>query len=211
MNVGAAGRPRLVLGLGNPGPEYAGTRHNVGFEALDRVAQRLGCSLRSKPRFAAQLAEALLPGGKLVLARPLTFMNRSGLAAAGLLNWLKLSPAQMLVVVDDADLPAGRIRLRLAGGSGGHNGLRSIIEALGGDEQFPRLRIGIGRSAPPGQDITGHVLARFSPAERPAIEQALADAAETVLCSVEQGVAVAMNRFNRKQSPDTGADKGDKH
>src|SRR5437870_5716695 len=108
----------------------------------------LGGSFRSKSRFSAEVAEVILDTGKLVLAKPQTFMNRSGAAVAALVNWLKIAPPEMLVVVDDADLPLGQLRLRQSGGSGGHNGLRSIIEGLGGSEEFPRLRVGIGRTEP---------------------------------------------------------------
>jgi len=129
-------------------------------------------------------------------------MNRSGTPVTTLLQWLKVEPAQLLVIVDDADLPlGGRIRLRIAGlGSGGHNGLRSIIETLGGSEEFARLRVGIGRSAPLGADISGHVLGRFAPSERESAEQAVAVAVEAVDCCLREGLTEAMNQFNRKKS-----------
>jgi len=194
-------KPKLVVGLGNPGRDYDGTRHNIGFAALDRLAEKLDCSFRSKWRFSAKIAEAMAgDAGKLVLAKPQTYMNRSGSAVNALVKWLKIEPAQLLVVVDDADLPLGQIRLRAAGGSGGHNGLRSIIEALGGNEEFARLRMGIGRSAPVGADITGHVLGRFGPQERETAEQAVTSAVEAIECCVHEGLAEAMNRFNRKKS-----------
>jgi peptidyl-tRNA hydrolase, PTH1 family len=196
-------RPKLVVGLGNPGKEYEGTRHNIGFAVLDRIAEKFGCSFRSKWRFSAKIAEVVAgDAGKVVLAKPQTFMNRSGTAVNTLLQWLKIEPAQLLVVVDDADLPLGQIRLRIAGGSGGHNGLRSIIETLGGNEEFARLRVGIGRSAPLGADISGHVLGRFAPSERELAEQAVAVAVEAVDCCLREGVTVAMNQFNRKKSAD---------
>ena len=194
-------KPKLVVGLGNPGSEYEGTRHNVGFEVLDRLAEKFGCSFRKKWRFSAVLAEAA-PGesGKIVFAKPQTFMNRSGVAVAGIMNWLKVPAEQVLVVVDDADLPLGQIRLRTAGGSGGHNGLRSIIEALGGQEEFARLRIGIGRQGRVGEDITDHVLGRFAPAERSAARQGVATAVEAVQYCLDNGLTAAMNQFNRKKS-----------
>jgi len=196
-------RPKLVVGLGNPGKEYEGTRHNIGFAVLDRLAEKFGCSFRSKWRFSAKIAEAVAgDAGKVVLAKPQTYMNRSGTAVNTLLQWLKVAPAQLLVVVDDADLPLGQIRLRVAGGSGGHNGLRSIIETLGGDEEFARLRVGIGRSAPLGADISGHVLGRFAPPERDLAEQAVAAAVEAVDCCLREGLTEAMNQFNRKKSVD---------
>jgi PTH1 family peptidyl-tRNA hydrolase len=189
----------LILGLGNPGPEYAGTRHNVGFDVVERLADKLGCSLRNKSRFAARVGDATLPDGKVTLALPQTFMNRTGVAVASLVNWLKLAPVDVLVVVDDADLPLGQLRLRLAGGSGGHNGLRSIIEALGGDEHFARLRVGIGRTGPVGADITDHVLGKFAPAERAAADEAIQQAVAAVECCVKEGLTTAMNQFNRKK------------
>jgi PTH1 family peptidyl-tRNA hydrolase len=192
-----------VVGLGNPGKEYEGTRHNIGFAVLDRLAEKFGCSFRSKWRFSAKIAEAMAgDAGKVVLAKPQTYMNRSGTAVNTLLQWLKVAPAQLLVVVDDADLPLGQIRLRVAGGSGGHNGLRSIIETLGGDEEFARLRVGIGRSAPLGADISGHVLGRFAPPERDLAEQAVAAAVEAVDCCLRESLTEAMNQFNRKKSAD---------
>jgi PTH1 family peptidyl-tRNA hydrolase len=194
-------KPKLVVGLGNPGREYDRTRHNIGFAALDRLAEKLNCSFRRKWRFSAEVAEAAEgDAGKVVLAKPRTYMNRSGSAVRALLHWLKVEPAQLLVVVDDADLPLGQIRLRASGGSGGHNGLRSIIEALGGNEEFARLRVGIGRSAPAGADITGHVLGKFAPQEREMAEQAVATAVEAMECCWRDGLAEAMNRFNRKPS-----------
>ncbi len=196
-------RPKLVVGLGNPGKEYEGTRHNIGFAVLDRIAEKFGGSFRKKSRFSAMIAEAVTGDiGKVALAKPQTFMNRSGMAVNALLQWLKIEPALLLVIVDDADLPLGQIRLRTAGGSGGHNGLRSIIETLGGNEEFARLRVGIGRSAPLGADISGHVLGRFASAERELAEQAVAVAVEAVDCCLREGVTVAMNQFNRKKSAD---------
>ena len=193
-------KPKLVVGLGNPGEEYERTRHNVGFAVLDRLAEKLDCSFRKKWRFSAEVAEAAVAdGGKVVLAKPRTYMNRSGSAVGALLNWLKAEPGQLLVVVDDADLPLGQIRLRASGGSGGHNGLRSIIETLGGKEEFPRLRVGIGRSAPVGADITGHVLGRFATQEREMAEQATTIAVEAIECCLRDGLTEAMNQFNRKQ------------
>jgi len=192
-------RTRLVVGLGNPGKEYVGTRHNVGFEVVEQLAGKLDCSLRRKLRFAAQVGEVLLDSGKITLAKPQTFMNRSGTAVTALVKWAKVLPTEVLVIADDADLPLGQLRLRTAGGSGGHNGLRSIIDALGGNEQFARLRIGIGRTGPAGADITGHVLGRFSTAERQEVDATVTAAVAAVECCLREGFAVAMNRFNRRK------------
>jgi PTH1 family peptidyl-tRNA hydrolase len=188
------GEVRLVAGLGNPGREYEGTRHNIGFAVVDRLAAQWECSFREKRRLAAVIAEH----GRLWLVKPQTFMNRSGVAVQAVLQWLKLSPAELLVVVDDADLPLGRMKVLASGGSGGHNGLRSIIESLGGEEGFGRVRVGIGRSGPAGADLTDHVLGRFAPAERDVVEAAVARAAAAVECCVTRGLAAAMNQFNRK-------------
>ena len=194
-------KPKLVVGLGNPGKEYAATRHNIGFAVLDRLAEELNCSFRRKWRFSAEVAEAAAGvAGKVVLAKPRTYMNRSGVAVGALLNWRKLAPAEMLVVVDDADLPLGQIRLRLSGGSGGHNGLRSIIEALGGEERFARLRVGIGRTTPLGADITGHVLGKFAAQERELAEETVGIAVEAIECCLREGLTEAMNQFNRRKS-----------
>jgi PTH1 family peptidyl-tRNA hydrolase len=196
-------RPKLVVGLGNPGKEYAETRHNIGFAVVDRLAEKFNCSFRRKWRFSAEVAEAAMgDAGKVVFAKPQTYMNRSGSAVNALLQWSKIEPAQLLVVVDDADLPLGQIRLRASGGSGGHNGLRSIIEALGGHEEFARLRVGIGRSAPVGADITGHVLGKFAPQEREGAGDAVTAAVEAIECCLREGLTEAMNKFNRKSSRD---------
>jgi len=194
-----AARAKLVVGLGNPGKEYVGTRHNVGFEVVEQLAEKLDCSLRRKLRFAAQVGEVTLDSGKIMLAKPQTFMNRSGAAVAAMVKWSKVLPSEVLVIADDADLPLGQLRLRQAGGSGGHNGLYSIIEALGGNEEFARLRIGIGRTLPVGADITGHVLGRFSAAERREVDATVTAAVEAVECCLRDGFAVAMNRFNRRK------------
>lgn len=194
-------RPRLVVGLGNPGRDYVGTRHNVGFAVLDRLATEHGSSFKGKARLAVELAELTGPAGKIVLAKPQTFMNRSGAAVAAIVHWLKVTPAETLVVVDDADLPLGELRLRASGGAGGHNGLRSIVEALGGNELFPRVRIGIGGGGQ-GADLAGHVLSRFGSAEQAAVDEALADAAAAVVCCWEKGLTAAMNQFNRKRKPE---------
>ncbi|MCX7886648.1 MAG: aminoacyl-tRNA hydrolase [Verrucomicrobiae bacterium] len=192
------GRTKLVVGLGNPGREYAGTRHNIGFAVVERFVQQHGGVFRRRLRLAAEVAELPVGDGFVLVAKPLTYMNRSGASVAALLGWGKIEPPEMLVVVDDADLPLGRLRLRPSGGSGGHNGLRSVIESLGGCEDFPRLRVGIGRSKPLGEDITEHVLGQFGPAERALAENAVRLAAEVVECCLKEGLTTAMNRYNRK-------------
>ena len=193
-------RTKLVVGLGNPGKDYDGTRHNIGFAVLDGLVARLGGSFKEKKRFAAEVAEISVAGQKVVFAKPQTFMNLSGAAVAALAQWLKVVPSELLVVVDDADLSLGQLRLRESGGSGGHNGLRSIIESLGGEENFPRLRVGIGRRGPAGAGITGHVLGRFAVAERETAAAAAKEAGEAVECCLKEGLTKAMNQFNRNSS-----------
>ena len=180
-----------VIGLGNPGPRYANTRHNAGFMCVDLLAERAGVSLNDK-RKAAVLGEGWLDGQRIVLAKPRTFMNLSGDAARYTLDRYRIDPAAMLVVLDDLDLPLGVIRLRASGGSGGHNGLNSINDALGGAD-YPRLRIGIGR---PQGDAVDHVLARFNADELPILEKAIERAADAAEAWLRNGVDFAMNHFN---------------
>ena len=183
----------LILGLGNPGPDYVDTRHNAGFLAVDRVAAETGLAF---DREAGQslIAEGVWRGGGLALAKPLTFMNRSGAAYAALLRRYGLDPAQALVVYDDLALPLGQVRLRGKGSAGGHNGVQSVIGALGSAE-FPRLRIGVGNSFPPGGQVD-YVLAPFDDAERDAAEAALDLAAEAALAFARDGLTAAMNQYN---------------
>jgi len=186
---------KLIVGLGNPGPRYARTRHNVGFRVLEAVAERAGAALAGQ-RFGGRYGEGTLAGERVALLAPETFMNRSGDAVAEALGALPgLDPArELLVVLDDADLPLGRLRLRARGSSGGHNGLADVLERLG-SEQVPRLRFGIGRSAEP-RDTVDWVLEPFTPGEEALLAQALPRAADAALCFVRDGVAAAMNRFN---------------
>ncbi|OAT85099.1 aminoacyl-tRNA hydrolase [Desulfotomaculum copahuensis] len=184
----------LVVGLGNPGPEYAASRHNVGFMVIDRLAARLGVAVDRRLQ-RSLVGQAAAAGEKIILAKPQTYMNASGVAVAGLLRWYRLEPAALLVISDDLDLPAGRLRLRRAGGHGGHNGLRSIIEQTG-SRDFARLRIGIGRPADGRMDARDWVLGKFSPAGRELIEPVLDDAAGAVLTIAGEGLDAAMNRYN---------------
>jgi PTH1 family peptidyl-tRNA hydrolase len=186
---------KLVVGLGNPGPKYDGTRHNVGFAAVDLLAKRHGVQWEAAPRGA----EALVGRWRsedVVLAKPLTFMNLSGSALVGLLQFYKIEQADLLVVVDEVQLETGRIRIRPEGSAGGHNGLKSIVASLG-TPTFPRLRIGVGRGDS-RRDLADHVLARFEPDERAVIDEAIARAADASEVFVAEGVVAAMNRYNKK-------------
>ena len=190
---------QLLVGLGNPGSRYAETRHNVGFMVLERMAARSGVPFRSQPKLHGLLAELGTGPARLRLLMPQTFMNESGRAIRAALDWYRLVPGQLLVVVDDMDLPFGRLRLRAAGSAGGHNGLRSTIQHLG-TQEFARLRIGIGAPALEAQErrerTVGHVLGRFSPAERPALEAVLDEVAAGIDLIRRQGIERAANRLN---------------
>jgi len=184
---------KAIVGLGNPGREYAGTRHNIGFDVIEEVARRWNVRLRPW-KSAADVA--VVAGRGAVLVEPQTFMNLSGEAVGRVSAFHKLEPADVLVVVDEVQLPLGRIRLRRSGSAGGHNGLKSVIQHLG--TGFPRLRIGVGRGDPKW-DLADHVLSRFGREERDAVAEAVNRAADAVEIFVDEGIEVAMNRFN--QSP----------
>ena len=192
---------KLVIGLGNPGPRYAGTRHNVGFEAVDLLARRHGAQWAAAPRGIEAMVAPWRMGGA-IFAKPLTFMNLSGGAIVPLLQFYKIEPADLLVIVDEVQLETGRLRIRPSGSAGGHNGLKSIIGSLG-SEQFPRLRIGVGRGDS-RRDLADHVLAKFDADERPVIEDAVARAADAAEIFVSDGPAEAMSRFNRKAEAGSG-------
>ena len=191
---------KLVVGLGNPGPEYDGTRHNVWFDVVDRLARRWAdpASSVAKSRFSGLVVEAQIRDEKVLLLKPLTYMNLSGKAVAEAIRFYKLSAADdLLVVVDDTALPCGSIRLKPGGGAGGHNGLSDVSRLLGTDD-WSRLRIGIDK---PGQiPLKNYVLGRFAPEQKPLVESSLDEAADAAACWASEGLATAMNRFNRKAS-----------
>lgn len=182
----------VVLGLGNPGAEYAHTRHNIGFDVVDILASRHRIRLNLHCD-QAHYGLGTIAGIPVLLAKPMTYMNRSGEAVRALLQRYPLEPARLLVIVDDVALPTGRIRVRPSGSDGGHNGLASIIQCVG-TQAFPRVRVGIG-SPPPGQMVE-YVLSRFQPQEQPIIAEALQRAADAVETIIAEGVQAAMNRFN---------------
>lgn len=187
---------RLVVGLGNPGLEYEGTRHNIGFDLVDlMVSQRQ----RKWQRESKLKAKVVIDGEGVCWAKPLTYMNLSGTSVARIARSRGLNPDQILVVYDDIALPLGRLRFRAEGSAGGHNGIKSMISCLA-TETFSRLRIGIGESRERGAEggLVEHVLGRFSPEERPEVEKVLAIAADGVNCVLSEGLAAAMNRFNRR-------------
>ncbi|HEY7984319.1 MAG TPA: aminoacyl-tRNA hydrolase [Ktedonobacterales bacterium] len=197
----------MVVGLGNPGARYANTRHNVGFDTVDLFARREGWAWSGR-RSHATLAEGALAGHKVLLVKPQTYMNESGLAVGELVRFYKLDLADLLVVCDDLDLPLGRLRLRARGAAGGQHGLESIIRHLGGDSGFPRLRIGIGRPRAGRDQNVDFLLSRPATDERIILEEAHARGVEAVRACIVEGVAVAMNRFNADPAAAAKAAKG---
>jgi peptidyl-tRNA hydrolase, PTH1 family len=187
---------KLIVGLGNPGAKYRGTRHNVGFEVLDLLARRANVAFDTAPVEAMQ-AKWRRPDEVVLLAKPLTFMNLSGTAVAGLVRFYKIEVPDLLMISDDVNLPLGRLRARATGSEGGHNGLRSIAESLGTIE-YSRLRVGVGRGDM-RRDLADHVLATFAPDELPGIEAAIARAADAAEMWISEGLAKMMNMYNRAE------------
>jgi PTH1 family peptidyl-tRNA hydrolase len=202
---------KMIVGLGNPGRQYAHNRHNVGFQCLDRLAQAHGLSfggsalspaltrrrvggLSKRRRAKASLAQGKIADVGVALAKPLTYMNLSGQAVGKLVSFYKLSLEDILVIYDDLDLPLGTIRLRPEGGAGGHKGMRSIIETLG-SQAFPRLRVGIGR--PPGNDAVSYVLSDFTADERITLESIYERVMAAVELFLREGIEAAMNTYNQ--------------
>jgi peptidyl-tRNA hydrolase, PTH1 family len=183
---------RLIAGLGNPGPEYAATRHNIGFIVVDRLAAQVGSAWEKSGKWDALSAKC----GAVLLVKPLSFMNRSGYPLLAIAQFYKIEPQQTLVVVDDFTLPLGRLRLRARGGSGGHNGLDSVIAQFG-TEEIPRLRVGIG--AAPREASVDYVLSRFFDDEKPIVRATIDRAVEALKCVIDNGLVSAMNTFNKSE------------
>ena len=187
---------KLIVGLGNPGRRYEGTRHNVGFDVVDTLVRRHGAEWEAAPRGVEALVGRWRQADG-VLAKPLTYMNLSGAAVVGLLQFYKIEPADLLVLVDEVHLELGRLRIRRAGSAGGHNGLKSIIGALGSME-FARLRIGVGRGDD-RRDLADHVLSRFDAEERSTVTEMVDRSADAVELFVAEGIGPVMNTYNRKE------------
>ncbi|MEP7014918.1 MAG: aminoacyl-tRNA hydrolase [Verrucomicrobiota bacterium] len=192
--AGTTPQIRLIAGLGNPGSEYAGTRHNIGFMVLDQMGIQSGSAWEKSAKWEALSAK----NGGALLVKPMSFMNRSGHPLFAIAQFYKIAAAEMLVVLDDMALPLGRIRIRTGGGAGGHNGLESVIMQFG-TEEIPRLRIGIGQ--PPPQGSVDYVLGRFFEEERPVVRSAIDSAVEAVKCAIDNGLDSAMNKFNKIEEP----------
>lgn len=198
---------KLVAGLGNPGPRYARTRHNVGYAVVDELARRCGASVEKYARrYEALLAEVQLAGQRVLLLKPQTYMNLSGRSLLAVMQFYKLAGSDLLVICDDLDLPVGRIRLRAAGSGGGQKGLENILLRLASND-IPRLRIGIGKV---DKSVTSeYVLSRFTPDERVTIDQTVAAAADAVECWLAEGIDTAMNRFNPQSGRQTRGQRRD--
>ncbi len=200
-------KPQLIVGLGNPGAKYEGTRHNVGFDVIDALSRRWLIDLAKTQKFQGIFGEGPVRSfGKLRLLKPTTYMNLSGQSIRAVLDWYKLSPQSVLVVYDEMDLPTGRLRLRLSGSAGGHNGMKSAIAHLG-TQAFPRLRVGIG--APKGTSNHGsgdrhdetisHVLGRFAPSEKTQMAEVIELVTEAIELSLVEGVEKAMSLYNNRE------------
>ena len=190
----SAGCDWLVVGLGNPGGEYQNTRHNAGFMAVDRIADALGVRI-TKIKYKALCATANYRGQKLLLLKPETFMNASGLAVEAAAHFYKIPPERVLVLFDDISLPVGKIRVRKSGSAGGHNGIKSIIGGLN-SQSFPRVKIGIGAKPHPDYDLADWVLSNFTGPEDKLITEAAARAADAALEIIARGVPAAANDYN---------------
>ncbi|HFE32530.1 MAG TPA: aminoacyl-tRNA hydrolase [Gammaproteobacteria bacterium] len=188
---------QLIVGLGNPGPKYAQTRHNVGFLFVDQLARSKGATFRPEAKFHGEVCKLQLGGHELWLLKPMTFMNRSGQAVAALARFYKIPPEAILVVHDELDIPAGQLRLKQGGGHGGHNGLRDIISQLG-SRDFLRLRIGIDH---PGtaREVTNYVLGKASPDDRISIEAAIDEALHSLPQILDGDLQAAMNRLHSRK------------
>lgn len=187
-----------IVGLGNPGDKYAHTRHNAGFDVIDILSQKLDAPVK-KLKCRAVIGETTVGGKKLALIKPQTFMNLSGLTVTDALSWYKLKPEEMLLIVDDIDLPFGQVRIRAKGGPGTHNGLRHIVQCTGTGD-FPRVRVGMG-APPPEWDLADWVLGKFpDEAARKTAFDAYVLAAEAALCWAEHGIDLAMNRYNKRHA-----------
>ncbi len=184
----------LIVGLGNPGKEYERTRHNCGFNAIDMLAENLGCKI-DKGKFQGLYCQTTYKGNKLFLLKPQTYMNASGRSVLQMSAYFHIPPERIIVMFDDISLEPGRLRIRADGSAGGHNGVKSVIEELG-SQTFPRVKIGVGAKPHPEQDLADWVLSTFTADEQKAVNASLMPAGEAALCIIEHGVPLAANRYN---------------
>ena len=186
----------LIAGLGNPTLQYAGTRHNIGFDTITRICDDNNIMLTSK-KHKALIGQGILGGEKVILAQPQTYMNNSGESVAEIARYYKLAPDNIIIIYDDISLPVGQLRIRGKGSAGGHNGIKSIIKCLG-SENFLRIKIGVGEK-PDNRDLADYVLSRFSNEDNVIIREALGEAAKACECIISQGMQSAMNKYNGKR------------
>lgn len=191
---GKAEESWLIVGLGNPGQEYARSRHNCGFRAMDILAEKLNCKI-DKGKFQGLYGQTVYQGRKLLLLKPMTYMNLSGRSVLQLSAYFRIPPQRIIVMFDDISLPPGRLRVRADGSAGGHNGIKSIIAELG-SQDFPRVKIGVGAKPTPEYDLADWVLSGFSASEEAALKPALERAGDAALSILEHGIAETANRFN---------------
>ena len=191
---------KLIVGLGNPGPEYRDTRHNVGFRVVDALVERWRVEDQWREKFEALQIKTTVSGEAVVIAKPLTFMNLSGQAVVGLAGFYKIEPPDIFVITDDVALPVGRLRARRDGGAGGHNGLKSIIQSLA-TQAYPRMRVGVGRGDH-RRDLADHVLGRFEADERDTVSAAVLRAADASEMFLSEGIERVMNVFNAAEQTD---------
>ncbi len=187
---------KMVAGLGNSGPDYRGTRHNLGFQVVDEIARRAGFLWKKKNRLSSWLGRGEWGGSSIILVKPTGYINLSGRAVSRTMAYFDLTPPELLLIVDDVNLSPGRLRIRRRGGAGGHHGLESVIEELG-SRDFPRMRLGIGGGGK--NDLVGHVLSRPGREEEQVFSQAIPRAVEAVRVFLEAGMEEAMQQFNRKE------------
>ena len=192
--IGKTNENWLIVGLGNPGKDYAHTRHNAGFRCLDVIADLLNCKV-DKLKFQGLYGQASYGGRKIFLLKPQTYMNLSGKSVLQLSAYFHIPPQRIIVLFDDISLQPGRLRIRPDGSAGGHNGIKSIIAEVG-SQDFPRVKIGVGGKAHPDQDLADHVLSGFSASEEKALAVALKNGAEAALCIIDKGVPEAANKYN---------------
>ena len=188
----------IIVGLGNPGIKYEGTRHNVGFKVIDELAVRY--KIDRPARFGkSMIGKGIISGEKVILVKPMTYMNLSGEAVREICSYYKVDHHDHLIVIsDDIDLPVGHLRIRKKGSAGGHNGLKNSILHLG-DDEFTRIRIGVGGKPAPGADLVNHVLGHFTGEDKEIVQEAFVKAADAVVCALEEGPDKAMNRYNTKK------------
>lgn len=192
---------KLIVGLGNPGPEYRDTRHNVGFKVVDTLVERWRVADQWREKFEALQIKTVVGGDQVIIVKPLTFMNLSGQSVAALAGFYKIEPPDIFIVTDDVALPMGRLRARREGGAGGHNGLKSVIQSLA-TQAFPRMRVGVGRGDD-GRDLADHVLGRFEVEERETVSAAVLRAADATEMFVSEGIERVMNTFNAAEQQDS--------